>query len=113
MLVVKMLETLQQEKNFDLFWLKVEHVRADLNVDVASLPRQWKCLRWYEDRLAEAEFDSDAKAKHRQHYFEALDLAISSIKTIFMHPGYKTSQIEQLLLKSCDGSILNEEHGSC
>ena len=105
MLVVKTLETLRSEKDFDLFWMKVEHVRADLDVDVASLPRRRKRPRKYEDGLAEAEFHSDAKAKYRQDYFEALDLAITSIKTRFMQPGYKIfSQIEQLLLKSCDGS---------
>ena len=60
--------------------------------------------------MAAAKLHDDAKAVYCQQYFEALDLAISSIKSSFDQPGYKTfSQVEQLLLKSYVGSSLDGE----
>jgi len=75
MLSVKTLERLRSEEEFDVFWLKVQHRRADLDVDEASLPRRRKRPRRYEGvRDAAAEFHDDAKSMYRQHYYEVLDL---------------------------------------
>ena len=62
------------------------------------------------DGLAESEFHDDPKIYFRQHYFEALDLAVNCIKDRFDQPGCKVySNLEQLLLKVIEGSDVTTE----
>ena len=42
-------------------------------------------------------------------YFEAIDLAVSSIRSMFDQKGFKTSSVEQLLLKACSGKSFDED----
>ena len=75
-----------------------------------QLPRRSKRPRRYDDGLAESEFHDTPKAHFRQHYFEALDLAVNCIKDRFDQPGYKVySNLEQLLLKTIEGEDITAE----
>ena len=81
-----------------------------MEVQSAQLPRQRKIPKRYDDGLAEAEFHTDPKSYYRQHYYEAVDLAINCIQTRFQQPGYQIySNLEQLLLKASQGQDYKAE----
>lgn len=97
MLTVKTLQSIHSDENFDIFWQKVDRQREKLCIDDAQLPRKRKLPRRYEHGDAVAEFHTLPKAFYRQVYFEAIDLAVSSICSRFDQPGYKVySTVEQM-----------------
>ena len=90
--------------NFGLFWEKVELMRVQWDVEEPQLPRKRKVPRRYEQGAGKAEFQATAKDLYRQVYFEAIDLAVTSINDRFDQPVYKVySNVEQLLFKACSG----------
>ena len=108
-MVVRTLLTLRSDDSFELFWLKVVKKAESLELE-PQLPRRTKRPRRYDDGLAESEFHDDPKACFRQHYFEALDLAVNCIRDRFDQPGYKVySNLEQLLLKAIEGKDVTTE----
>jgi hypothetical protein len=108
-MVVRTLVTLRSDDSFELFWLKVTKRAESLELE-PQLPRRTKRPRRYDDGLAESEFHDDPMAYFRQHYFEALDLAVNCIKDRFDQPGYKVySNLEQLLLKVIEGADVTTE----
>lgn len=112
MLTVKTLKSVRTDDNFDLFWQKVENTRSGLDVDKPQLARRRKAPRRLELGTAPAEFPVSPKEEYRRVYFEALDLAVTSICSRFDQKGFKIfSNVEQLLLKACncEGLCFNEE----
>ena len=110
-MVVRTLLTLRSDDSFDLFWLKVIKKAESLDLE-PELPRRAKCPRRYDDGQAVSEFHNDPKAYFRQHYFEAVDLAVNCIKDRFDQPGYKVySNLEQVLLKTIEGVDVTAELG--
>ena len=108
-MVVETLLAIRNEDGFDLFWLKVLRSAESFDLE-PQLPRQRKRPRRYEEGEADSEFHTDPKAYFRQLYYEAVDLAVSSIKDRFQQPGYEVySKLEQLLLKSCQGQDVTTE----
>ena len=103
-MVVQTLQKLRQNREYDLFWMKVSKMSESLEVEDAQVPRKRRLPKRYDDGLAEAEFHNDPKSYYRQHYFEAIDLAINCIQGRFQQPGYQIySNLEQLLLKASQG----------
>lgn len=103
MLTVKTLEKIRTNEDFELFWKNVGIKKND-NIDVPHLPRKRKAPKRFETGSAPSEFPASVEDYYRQIYFEALDLAVTSIKNRFDHKGYQTfSQLEQLLFKACTG----------
>ena len=110
MLTAKTLADLRTETNFDLFWQKVVDRRGQMDVDEPQLPRRRKVPRRFEQGSAPAEFAATPKDFYRRVYFEALDLAVTSIRERFNQKGFKTfSGLEQLLFKACRGECFDEE----
>ena len=112
MLTVSTLMTLRTEGNFDLFWEKILKRKEDVDVNEPQLPRKRKVPRRYEEGIAENEYPSSPKDEYRRVYFEAIDLAVSSIKSRFDQKGYNckiVSSIEQLLLKACSGKSVDKD----
>ena len=110
MLTVKTLEGLRTDENFDLFWQKVEKTRDKFDVEEPQLARRRKVPRRFEEGTAPAEFPVSPEGEHRRLYFEALDLAVTSIRSRFDQKGFKTfCNVEQLLFKACRGLCFNEE----
>ena len=110
MLTVKTLEAMRTEENFNLFWQKVERTRDQLDVDEPQLARRRKVPREAEQGKAPAEFAMVPKDEYRRVYFEALDLAVTSIKSRFDQGGFRTfSNLEQLLIKACRGLSIEKE----
>ena len=110
MLTVKTLEGLQTDGNFDLFWQKVEMTKDQLDVDEPYLARRHKAPKRLEHGRAPAEFAVSPKDEYSRVYFEALDLAVTSIRSRFDHKGFMTFfGVEQLLFKACGGQSFKEE----
>ena len=64
----------------------------------------------HETGIAPSEFLASVEDHYRCIYFEAIDLAVTSIKSRFDQKGYKTfSHLEQLFCKACVGECFNEE----
>ena len=110
MLTVLTLTGLRTEGNFDLLWEKVLKIKEEVDVGDPQLPRKRKVPRRYEEGMAESEYPHSPKDEYRRIYFEALDLAVSSIRSRFDQKGFKIfSSIKQLLLKACSGKSVDED----
>ena len=110
MLTVRTLEQIRTDEDFELYWKKVGIMKDQVDVDEPQLPRKRKAPRWFETGAAPSEFPASVEDYYRQIYFEAIDLAVTSIKNRFDHKGYKTfSQLEQLLFKACAGENFENE----
>ena len=83
----------------------------ELEVDEPQLARQRKTPKWFEQGEAPAEFAATPKDEYRRVYFEALDLATTSICSRFDQKGFKIlSNVQQLLFKACSTEkSFNEE----
>lgn len=109
MLTVKTLQSLRTDINFGLLWDKTESIRVKWNVDEPQFPRKRKMPKRFEQGTGEASFHTSVNDLYRQVYFEAIDLAVSSIKQRFEQPGYNVySKLEQLL-KACAGENYHDE----
>ena len=109
MMTVKTLEGIRTERDFELFWEKLENRRECLEIDEPCLPRKRKVPKRFEDGDAEAEFPKSPADYYRRIYFEALDLAVVSIRNRFNQQGFKTfSTIEQLIFTAAKGECFTE-----
>ena len=109
-LTTKTLESLCTDDHFDLFWEKIKLSRDSLDVDEPQLARRRKVPRRFEQGSAPAEYALTPKDEYRRVYFEALDLAVTSIRSRFDQKGFKIfSNLEQLLLKACGRQSLKDE----
>ena len=61
MLTVRTLQSIRSDSSFELFWLKVEQRKENLEVEEACLRRKRKIPNRYEQGDAEAEFYATAK----------------------------------------------------
>ncbi len=110
MLTVKTLQTIRTEADFNLFWKKAEMKRLKLNIDEPQLPRRRKIPKRFEQGTSVEEYPDSVESLYRQVYFEAIDLAMNSIKSRFDQEGFKVySNIEQLLLKALMGKVYEKE----
>ena len=99
MLTVKTLKGLRTDGNF---WQKIEKMMNELEVDEPQLARRRKTPKQFEQGEAPAEFAATPKDEYCRVYFEALDLATTSIWSRFDQKGFKIfSNVQQLLFKAC------------
>ena len=87
MLTVKTLEGLRTEDNFDLFWERLEKTRDQLDVDKPEPARRQKMPKRFEQGSTPAECAVSLKDEYRRVYFEAFDLAVTSIPSRFDQKG--------------------------
>ena len=86
---------------FELFFKHVECLRERTDTEEPSLPRKRKAPKHIEVGEGDGYHSPTIEDHYRQCYFEALDLAISSIQERFDQPGYVIYQnLEELLLKA-------------
>ena len=98
-LTVNTLEILLTDVNFDLLWLKVEQRREKLDVDEAHLTRRRKVPKRFDQANTPTEHALSTKDEYHLVYSEAIDLAVTSIRSRFNQKGYITfSKVEQLFL---------------
>ena len=104
-LTVTTLRSLRCEKDFELFWDKLDWVMETVDVEEASLPRQ-------RSKHSEEKSDppSTPKDLYRQHYYEAVDLLVDVITERFNRPGLQVyRRAENLLLDAAHGLDYNRE----
>ena len=80
----------------DLFYL-VESLRTSAVIEQPSLPQKRKVPRRIDDGNGGGFFSETVEEHYRLQYFEAVDLAVASIKDRFDQPVYHN--LEELLLK--------------
>ena len=94
------LKGIRSDEKFKLFFQLVESLRVRLDCEEPALPRKRKAPRHLEDGNEEAYHNFTTEEHYRIQYFEALDLAVTSIQDRFDQPGYATyKNLESLLLK--------------
>ena len=109
-LTAQTLQGMSTERDFDLFWAKIETARKQFDVKEPILPRRRKIPKRLDDYKAIAELPDSVIDWYRLQYNAVLELAVSSIKSRFDHKGYQTfSHIEQLLFMASTG-LPFEEH---
>ena len=87
-MVVDTLQSLRNDASFELFWSKVTSITEPLDIE-PLLPRQRKVPRRYESGTDAAHFHQSPEDMYRQHYIEAIDLAVNCIQDRFQQPGYE------------------------
>ena len=97
---VETLKRMRSDEMFELFWKHVECLRVRTDTDEPTLPRKRKAPRRYEVGDGESHHSNTVEDHYRQNYFEAIDLAVTSIEDRFNQPGYLLYQnLEELLTK--------------
>ena len=95
---------------FQAFFDLVELIRTSAGVEQPSLPRKRKVPRHIDDENGGAYFSETVEDHYCLQYFEALDLALVSIRDRFDQPGYAVyCKLEELLLKGAAGSDFSEQ----
>ena len=110
MLTVKTLEQIRTDDSFALFWKKLACMKESLDVDDPQLPRKRKVPARLAQGTGPAYHPESPEKEFRRFYFEAIDLAVQSIKSRFEQKGFKMfSRVEQLLLKAAAGDDFSAE----
>ncbi|XP_065182307.1 uncharacterized protein LOC135813016 [Sycon ciliatum] len=100
-LTVKTLQDMRSDQSWSSFYALVTALQGKLDVDEPVLPRRRKVPRRFEDGQAAGTHPERAEDLYRVAYFEALDLAVSSIQERFDQPGYAMYRnLEELLLQA-------------
>lgn len=101
-LTVATLRSFRCEKDFDLFWDKVDQAMETVDVEEASLPRQRPKHK--------LDLPPTLKDLYREHYYKAVDLVVDAITKRFGRPGYQLyKKAENLLLDAARGVDYNCE----
>ena len=91
-----------------LFWKKVTKAAQSYDIDEPHVPRKRKRPKRYDDGSSSGDLHFSTIANYV--YFEAIDVAVNSLKNRFDQPGYQLySNLEQLLIKACQGKTFEEE----
>ena len=98
-MVVHTLQATRSDECFDMFWSKVIKIAESFDIE-PKLPRWHKVPRRIDCGSAEGEFHNDPKTYFRQHYFEAIELAVNCIQDSFKQPKYGVYKHLELHLKT-------------
>ena len=101
-LTLSTLESIRNGTSFDAFFetiLKKKMEYAEISLPVL-LRKRCSPIRFEVDQ-AEPESPKTEQDRYRQLYYEAIDLALSSVRECFDHPAFKVyASMETLLLKA-------------
>ena len=87
---VDIIKLLRSEESFDMFWLKINKIAEDLDIEEPQLPRRRERTGRYDDGLSSGNFHDSPKSLYRQiKYYEAIDLVVNCITDRFNQPGYR------------------------
>ena len=99
-LTVTTLKKMRTENGFGLFFKLVITVQESTATNPPTLPRKRKAPQRFEVGTGEGYHSSTVEESYMQHYYEALDSAVSTIKNRFDQPGYfMCCNLENLLIK--------------
>ena len=103
-LTLQVLKSIRQADKFDLFCQRILLDQQCYKVNPPTLPRKRRAPRRFEIGSSDGDHHSSPQDFFRMVYYEALDLATTSITERFDQPGYKVYQnLETLVLKVCKG----------
>ena len=111
-LTVSTLCEIRTDEAWEAFYESVLSLQQELNVDDAVLPRKQKVPKRYYDGKSNGFHSETPKDMHHVAYFEAVDLAISTIQDRFDQPGYAMllyRKLEDLLLKATHEEDYSDE----
>lgn len=95
------LVNLRSDDSFDSFWTTVQSQSDRVDVNEPVVPRRRKAPKRYETGDGIGYHPETVQTVFRPKYFEAIDLAMASVKDRFDQPGYRVLQnVEDLLIKS-------------
>ncbi len=110
---IQTLKDMRSDSMLELFWKYVECMQKRTDTNEPLLPRKRKAPKRLEIGDGECYFSVTVEDHYRQIYFEALDLAVTSIQDRFDQPGYVMyKNLEQLFVKAankCDYSVEFQE----
>lgn len=108
-LTLQVLKSIRQADKFDLFYQRILLDQQRYKVNPPTLPRKRRAPRRFEIGSSDGDHHSSPQDFFRMVYYEALDLATTSITERFDQPGYKVYQnLETLVLKVCKGEEYDE-----
>ena len=108
-MTITTLEGMHSDASALTFLNLVTALQQKLGVDEAQVPRRRKLPTRLDDGAPGFCHDS-VESFYRASYFEAIDLAMSSIRDRFDQPGYATyRKLEDLLLNACQGREYREQ----
>ena len=108
-LTLQVLKSIRQADKFDLFYQRVLVDQQRFKVNPPILPQKRRAPRRFEIGSSDGDHHSSPCDFFRMMYYEALDLATTSITERFDQPGYKVYQnLEALVLKVCRGEKYDE-----
>ena len=104
------LKGMRSVQNYELFFQLMESLHVRLDCEEPILPQKRKAPKRLEYGVGEGYHSLTTEEHYRQKYFEALDLAISSIQDHFDQPGYAMyKNLECLLLKAANQADYSAE----
>ena len=111
---VRVLETLRNENNFNLFWDNVTAKAESFEVDEPKLPRKRGATKdlenFYGFGPAKPAHPDEPKDLYRKHYYEALDHVISCIKERSSQEEFqKYVMLQEVLQKGARKQSFNVE----
>ena len=108
-LTVTTLSKMRTDAEFNAFLATVQSLCTTVGADQPCLPRKRKVPRRIDDGSGDSYSSETAEEHYRLQYFEAIDLAVESIKDRFDQPGYAVYRnLEELLLKGANGKDYSE-----
>lgn len=108
-LTVKTLQGMRSDQSFTQFFALVKKSSEQTDTGDPVLPRKRRAPSQYEIGSGEVFHSTTVEEHYRHQYFEALDLAISTIRQCFNQPGYTVyKNLEALLVKDAN----NEDNSS-
>ena len=105
-MAAKSVETLKRIRSyemFELFWKHVESLRVNTDTKEPAPPRQRKAPLRYEVGGGDSFHFDSVEDHYRQKFFEAIDLAVTSIEDRFNRPGFLVYQkLEEVIIKAAN-----------
>ena len=110
-LCVAVLQKMQGDAEFDLFWSLIVETQKQLHVEDPALQRRMKQPRLYEGGCEEHS-SSHPQSYYTAVYFQCLDTAMSTIRDHFHQHDYSIYvSLEQVLLKVSSNEDYSDELG--
>ena len=108
-LTVTTLSKMRTDEGFHSFFATVKSLCTTVGAEQPSLPRKRKVPRRIDNGSGDSYSSATIEEHYRQQYFEAVDLAVESIKDRFDQLGYAVyCNLEELLVKGASGRDFSE-----
>nr|XP_014339917.1 PREDICTED: uncharacterized protein LOC106702279 [Latimeria chalumnae] len=109
-MTVVTLKSLSSEAEFNKFWVHVQEMASNQDVDEPKLPRKRKAPSRFEDGTSPAAFPTSVEDHNCKIYETGFNIVTSCIEERFEQPGFQTyAKLEQLILKTVKGGEYEEE----